>query len=433
LFGLGLLAALTNRRLALGGIHLEAGWPLSVAGALVSLNLGYLAMARAASRGQHPAIPARYGLWLQIFLDLALLTVVIHYLGSLATGAPFMYLFHVVLACIFLSYGQSLVVTLSALGMYAGCLALETAGAVPPQSVLAGALVFDRAAMPLTIAVWHCGFLAFICGTVWYLASHLANALHQREKELAATNRRLVAATVERAKHMLRTTHQLKAPFAAIHANAQVLSGGFCGEIPAAAAGVIRQISARCEMLSREIKAMLQLANLRSSAQDPPLRYVVDLAAVIRSSAAGFQPAAARRQIAVEEDLQSAPVCVVPDHAVMIIDNILSNAINYSHNGGKVAISCRATSPGGAAVVVRDAGIGTSTDKLPRIFDDYFRTNQAAKHNQASTGLGLAIVRQAAIAGRIAVRVESAEGQGTQFFLDFPGSGAGPEILTATQ
>jgi signal transduction histidine kinase len=275
--------------------------------------------------------------------------------------------------------------------------------------------------MPIAIAAWHYGFLAFICGTVWYLASRLADALHRREEELAATNRRLLAATEERAKHMLRTAHQLKSPLAAIHANAQVLSGGFCGEIPAAAAGVIRQISARCEMLSHEIKAMLQLANLRSSAQGPPARAVVDLAAVIRSSAAGLAPTAARRQIAVEEDLQPAPVCVVHDHAAMILDNILSNAITYSRDGGKVAVSCRATLAGGAAVAVRDAGIGISADKLPRIFDDYFRTNQAARHNQASTGLGLAIVRQAAIAGRIAVRVESAEGQGTQFFLDFPG------------
>jgi two-component system phosphate regulon sensor histidine kinase PhoR len=184
-------------------------------------------------------------------------------------------------------------------------------------------------------------------------------------------------------------------------------------------------------MVSHEIKAMLQLANLRSTAQDAPPRTVVDLAAVIRSSAAGFQPAAARRQIAVEEDLQPARVSVVHDHAVMIIDNILSNAISYSRNGGKVAIACRATPGGGAAVAVRDAGIGIPADKLPRIFDDYFRTNQAAQYNPASTGLGLAIVRQAAIAGRVAVRVESAEGQGTQFLLDFPGSGAGPETFSA--
>ena len=73
----------------------------------------------------------------------------------------------------------------------------------------------------------------------------------------------------------------------------------------------------------------------------------------------------------------------------MIIDNILSNAINYSRDGQRVLVSCRAAADGGATVVVRDYGIGIPPDKLPRIFDDYFRTSEAVKHNKASTGLGL--------------------------------------------
>ena len=99
---------------------------------------------------------------------------------------------------------------------------------------------------------------------------------------MAAVNRRLVAATEERARHMLHTTHQLKAPFAAIHANTQLLLGGYCGPIPDRAVAVIEQIAARCEMLSRAIKAMLQLANLRSHALNPPPPVPIDLPALIR-------------------------------------------------------------------------------------------------------------------------------------------------------
>ena len=84
----------------------------------------------------------------------------------------------------------------------------------------------DRSAVPLAVVAWQFGSVVFISATVWYLASRLANALRQRDEELSAINRRLVAATEERAGHMLRTTHQLKAPFAAIHANTQLLLGG---------------------------------------------------------------------------------------------------------------------------------------------------------------------------------------------------------------
>src|SRR5208283_3883067 len=90
----------------------------------------------------------------------------------------------------------------------------------------------------------HVTSVAFIAITIWFLASRLAGDLRQRDAELAATNQRLMAATDERARHMLQTTHQLKAPFAAIHANTQVLLGGYCGKLPDAAVRVVGQISA---------------------------------------------------------------------------------------------------------------------------------------------------------------------------------------------
>jgi signal transduction histidine kinase len=137
---------------------------------------------------------------------------------------------------------------------------------------------------------------------------------------------------------------------------------------------------------------------------------------------AALQPQASKRGIAFEADLSPAVVTVVPDHAVMILENILYNAVSYSRDGQKVEVTSRATPDGGAQVVIRDRGIGILPDKLPRIFEDYFRTTEAVKHNRASTGLGLAIVRQSALTGKIGVRVESAADVGTVFSLDFPKS-----------
>ena len=71
-------------------------------------------------------------------------------------------------------------------------------------------------------------------------------------------------------------------------------------------------------------------------------------------------------------------------------------------------------------VVVRDRGIGIPAEKLPRIFDDYFRTNEAVAHNRASTGLGLAIVRQAALAGKIGVHVKAPRRRARSFLSISP-------------
>ena len=150
------------------------------------------------------------------------------------------------------------------------------------------------------------------------------------------------------------------------------------------------------------------------------MRVALDLPALIRACLANLDPEAARRGIALEEELAPATVCGVRDHLVILLDNLVSNAVHYSHNKQSVWVTCLAKPDGRIAVVVRDQGIGIPAGKLPFIFDDYFRTSEAAAFNKASTGLGLALVRQAALADNIGVRVESAAGKGTVVTLDFP-------------
>lgn len=420
MLALALVAALAGDWLLQYGIRLQAGWPLGVAGVLAVANAAYLAMLRAARNSPNLTAAADRCLWLQILVDLAVLTAVVHFLGSVETVAPLMVLFHIVLVCIFFSSAQSLAVTGIALAMYLLCVVLEGSGIVPAESTWASFSPAARSGLPGGVLAAHVCAVAFISVTVWFLASRLAGALRQRDAELAATNRRLMAATDERARHMLQTTHQLKAPFAAIHANTQVLLGGFCGKLPDEALGVIGRIADRCEMLSREIKAMLQLANLRSSAQDSPRPTAIELHELLRTCLAALEPLATKRGICFVENIAVATIRGVHDHVVMMIDNLLSNAVAYSCDGQQVSVSCQPKLSGGAVVTVEDSGIGIPTTKLPLIFDDYYRTAEAVKHNKASTGLGLAIVRQVAMSGKVGVHVESAPQRGTLFTLDFP-------------
>ncbi len=420
--GLGVLALLSTdpfRGLRLPWPDLEPAWPACAAAALLVLNLTYLALLRRATRTAHFPVGARQmprgtvagaeqGLWIQILVDLGVLTLLVHALGSVGSFAPFMYLFHIVLACIFFPYGRSLLVLAAALGMYIACLGLEIAFLPGPR---AGGFAAPG---------WQWVSVAFVSATVWFLASRLSNAIRLRDRELITANRRLEAALEERTAHLLRTTHQLKAPFAAIHANTQLLLEGLCGRLPEPAMTVIGQIAARCQMLSRGITAMLQLTNLRSRSQALPERTEVDLDALIRACVAAVQPLAARRAIAVDEDLPPARVRVAPDHARIILENIISNAVTYSRDGQRVTISLRPWTGGGSVVMVRDHGIGIMPEKLPRIFEDYYRTTEGARHNNASTGLGLAIVRQSALASGIGVQVRSAPDLGTEFSVTFP-------------
>ena len=104
----------------------------------------------------------------------------------------------------------------------------------------------------------------------------------------------------------------------------------------------------------------------------------------------------------------------------MLFDNLLSNAVAYSHRGGRVDVQCRLDTPTMMTVTVRDEGIGIPAEKLPFIFDEHYRTKEAVRHNKESSGLGLAIVKHVAQFHRINLNVQSLPGKGTTFTIWFP-------------
>ncbi len=436
------LLGLAPGLLARAGLRSPGPWPFVAAAVLLAANLVALAHARLAARrrGSHLHLARRghvrsedvtpaaasANLWAQIVNDLVVLTYVVHHVGSLETFIPFAYLFHIVLSCIFFPRRWSFLVTALACGLYLGCVALEEAGTFARAGVYASTVLREQMDRLPGVRLAHVAWAPFTWVVVWYLAAHLSAEVQSRGRELAESNRRLLAAQEERSQHMLRTTHELKAPFSAIHANVQLLTKGHCGELPAEALAVLGRINTRCRRLAAEIQEMLQLANLHSATLEPPPKVLLDLSQVVRWCLGQVAPRAQERQVTLDADLQPALVPIAEDHAKMLFSNLLSNAITYSHPGGHVSVAVAPETDGGASATVEDQGIGIAPEKLPRIFEPYYRTEEAVRHNRESTGLGLAIVRQIADADGLPIRVESEPNVGTRFIVQFPGASHNP-------
>jgi two-component system phosphate regulon sensor histidine kinase PhoR len=422
LLGLGLLGFLPEVSAWIGW-RTQRLWPFAAAGVLAAANLGFLAHAARLHRVRPPASAARgaaLNLWGQIVLDLLVLTAVVHFVGSLETFIPFAYLFHIVLGCIFLSRRESLAVTVLAAALYTGCVLVERLGWLAPAGFYADPVLRGHFEQTPHAAGFNIAVAVGIWLAVWYLASHLAMLVRVRDADLADANRRLIEMQEERTRHMLRTTHELKAPLAAVHQNVQLLQKGYCGALSPEAAEVLERVAARCRRLTHEIQEMLELANLRSAHSAPLDRTPLDLASVAGWAVAQVQTAADLRGIVVDRDLRSAPVTGVEEHLRTLFVNLLANAVAYSNDGGSVKVTC-ALGPAGAPVAtVEDHGIGIPPEKLPHVFEEYYRTEEAVRHNKESSGLGLAIVRQVALSHRIRVRVRSRPGAGTTVTLTFP-------------
>jgi len=400
-------------------IRPPGAWPFITALVLTLSNLAFLLFART----KHSPARTMLNLWSQIVGDLVVLTVVVYFVGSLETNIAFAYLFHIVLSCVFFSRRQSLIVTVMAIGMFATCITAEyVLKLLPSMSIFAHTSHEQDSSQVLAILTLDFFLAIGIWLVVWHLASHLSSMVRQRDFELAETNRRLMAAQEERSRHMLATTHQLKAPFAAIYSNAQLLLQGYCGNIPDEALRVIQRITARCRRLTAEIQEMLQLANLSSTSQESLPRTKIVSTELLLWCMSQVDPVARERGVVFKTDIRPVAMIGTEDHFKMLFVNLLSNAVIYSHMNGQVQVSCRRGPNSEPIVTIVDNGIGIPAHKLSHIFEEHYRTKEAVQHNKESSGLGLAIVKHVAEMYSIRIRVESRLGFGTRFELTFPSS-----------
>jgi two-component system phosphate regulon sensor histidine kinase PhoR len=102
-----------------------------------------------------------------------------------------------------------------------------------------------------------------------------------------------------------------------------------------------------------------------------------------------------------------------------IFTNLISNAVKYTPEGGKVWVHLGEES-GFVKANVSDTGIGIKKEDLPRIFDKFYRVKNIETRQIVGTGLGLSIVKSIVDAHLGSITVESEEGGGTTFTVSLP-------------
>lgn len=391
-------------------------WPWILALSLAVANLVFRMLSRHLTEKSSDKT-VKGNLWLQIAADLAAVTILVHCVGSTHTFISFIYLFHIMLACIFFSPARSLLVTLTAAGLYLLCVSLElleiwpAAGMVP----LYASHVADK-----KIAVISAVSAVLVWLVVWYLVAALAKIVRERGRLLEIANQRLLAADQEKNRIMLRTTHDLKAPFSGIESNIQVLKLQYWDQIPDSVKDIVQRIEARAQTLSDRIKDILLLGDLRTRMEPAAAPETMDLGQVLQEVAEELEDKARARRIVIRlQPTKPLRVAGAARHFSILFSNLIANAISYSPEGRIVKISVYLDNKD-VHVLVRDAGIGIAEKSLPHIFDEYFRTKEAARFNPGSTGLGLAIVKEIVQKEGLKISVTSEVGKGTTFDVAIP-------------
>jgi two-component system sensor histidine kinase SenX3 len=211
-------------------------------------------------------------------------------------------------------------------------------------------------------------------------------------------------------------SHELKTPIGALEVLAETL---VAEEDPAVTRPLAERIVKEAERLARIVDDLLDLSLIET--QESPPRDPVPLELLVDEAADQLRPAAAASGInlQVHPGVTGALVSCDRRQVVSALANLIDNAVKYSEQGSPVTVS---TALVGATVEVsvRDAGIGIPSRDLERIFERFYRVDEARSRDTGGTGLGLSIVRHVARAHGGDITVESVEGQGSTFRFSLP-------------
>jgi two-component system, OmpR family, phosphate regulon sensor histidine kinase PhoR len=214
-------------------------------------------------------------------------------------------------------------------------------------------------------------------------------------------------------------SHELKTPLTIIQTSAETLLDGAIDD-PEFSRRFLERIEEQGGRLQELIEDLLQLARIESREQafdvtSVPVRLVVE------SLVEELASLSESRKVLLQIESGHSDINVAADKRAFrtIIENLLSNGLKYTPEGGHVVISWT-YDEAHAVISVRDTGVGISRENRKRIFERFFRVDRARTREIGGTGLGLSIVKHLAMTFDGEVSVESEVGKGSTFSLRIP-------------
>ncbi|MCX6119600.1 MAG: ATP-binding protein [Proteobacteria bacterium] len=208
-------------------------------------------------------------------------------------------------------------------------------------------------------------------------------------------------------------SHELKTPLTSVKGFVETLQNGAKNE-PLVLDRFLGKIESNVVRLVNLVQDILSLASV--DGHDGKFQSErVDVNQVISQVVSRYDSEIKKRSL-ILNIVSSQPQFVSGDFEAMtqVVENLFSNAIKYSKEGGTVELTLKKVS-GEVLLEVRDTGVGIPQEHLSRIFERFYRVDKARSRELGGTGLGLSIVKHLVAAMNGRVLVESHVGKGSVF------------------
>jgi len=307
----------------------------------------------------------------------------------------------------------------------------------------------DRKAVGVINIVLLAGASLFFLGMApgWFVSNAITREVNAANDALKRANRELEARVEERTSELQKANealkeemagrrklekerddflsmlrHDMRTPLSVIHGYAELLHDAYAGRLDKEFSDMLLSVMKSSQSLARMVDGLAEISKLEAGRIE--LRYdSVDLAGLVVIAYTDFAAKASSRGIKLVKDAPDVMPRISADenYVKRALDNLMSNALNYTGRGGTVTISCGTGGepPGVEAFVqVSDTGPGIPAEERERIFEKHYRS--ANSRDTEGQGLGLAVVKAVMDAHKGRVELDSEPGKGSTFRLVFP-------------
>jgi signal transduction histidine kinase len=348
--------------------------------------------------------------------DVVLLTVAIYLTGGPYSPLLATYVIEIAVLSLLANLSITLLMAAFVIVCFAVMMVLVTAGVIPPQPVPGTpGQVPSIGHMITSIA-----FCTVVVGVpAWFSAATL-RVLGAREAALQKRTQQLIQTATQRSQFVASMTHELRTPIHGVQGLSDVIAAGVYGPVTDKQKEACASIKRSAQSLLSLIDDLLALTRAEAGKIDarPAPVSLPDLVERVTASVSWM---VGTKHLILDADLEPDLPLVQSDERWLahVLVNLVSNAVKFTPEGGRVTVRATRIGPAVALAVV-DTGIGIAPEERAAIFEPFRQAERGDAKGYGGVGLGLALVARLTDLLGAEVGLESAVGKGSTFTVRVP-------------